>query len=113
MTGDLLRSNDNSRRRRRQNELRTPREIINSMNGTLPAPYNPMDPQDIYTAAVWNKAEDVPLMFLVGNGSRTVGPDGRVYENAPLAEGTEYGVFNYIRLESDNAVSLILQPRHT
>ena len=107
MTGDLLRINDNSRRRRRQNEP-SPRDIINDRGGELPPPYDPLNPMDIYTAAVFNRAEDVPAMFIVGNGSRTVGPDGTVYENAPLAEGTEYGVFTYIRLESDNAVSLYL-----
>ena len=106
MTGNLLRVNDNSRRRR-QNEP-TPRDIINDRGGELPPPYNRTHPTDIYTAAVFNRAEDVPAMFIVGNGSRTVGPDGTVYENAPLAEGTEYGVFTYIRLESDNAVSLYI-----
>ena len=108
VTGDLLRTNDNSARRRRQNDntLRSPSDIINDMGGVLPEPYNVTNPMDIYTAAVWNRAEDVPEMFIVGNGSMTRGPDGRVYVNAELAEGTEYGVFNYIRLESDNAVSL-------
>lgn len=107
VTGDLLRTTDNSRRRRR-NTLRSPRDIIDNMGDMLPGPYDPTNPMDIYTAAVWNRAEDVPAMFIVGNGSRTVGPNGTVYENAPLAEGTEYGVFTYIRLESDNAVSLTL-----
>ena len=109
VTGNLLRINDNSRRRRRNdNALRSPREIIRDLGDVLPDPYDPMNPMDIYTAGVWNRAEDVPAMFIVGNGSRTTGPDGTVYENTALAEGTEYGVFNYIRLESDNEVSLTL-----
>ena len=78
------------------------------MNNELPPPFPPMPGMTIYTAAVWNNAADVPDEFTVGNGSVTVGPDGTSYTNGGLNEGTTYGVFEYIRLESDVVVSSAL-----
>ena len=77
----------------------TPRDIITGNNGQLPPPYPGRD--GIYTAAVWNNKEDVPLEFIVGEGESTVGPDGTEYVNRRLSEGTSYGVFHYARLQSD------------
>ena len=105
--GDLLRE-DTRRRRRQDDMLRSPRDIITSMNNELPPPFPPMPGMTIYTAAVWNSAADVPDVFIVGSGLITVGPDGMNYTNERLNEGTRYGVFEYIRLESDILVSLIL-----
>ena len=105
--GDTLRK-DARRRRRQENNNRSPSEIIASMGGQLPPPYPGEEGNMIYTAAVWNKADDVPDMFVVGVGSVTTGPDGKNYTNGRLAEGTRYGVFNYIQLESDIPVSLTL-----
>ena len=105
--GDLLR--DDARRRRRQDDmLHSPHDIIASMNNTLPPPFPPMPGMTIYTTAVWNNAADVPDVFIVGNGSVTMGSDGTSYTNARLNEGTTYGVFEYIRLESDILVSAAL-----
>ena len=102
--GDLLRDNA----RRQDDELRSPRDIIVSMNNTLPPPFPPMPGMTIYTTAVWSRAADVPDVFIVGSGSVTMGPDGTNYTNARLNEGTTYGVFVYIRLESDILVSIVL-----
>ena len=102
--GALIR--DDARRRRRQNDdLRSPRDIIADMNNTLPPPYPPLPGMTIYTAALWSSAAAVPDDFIVGNGSVTMGPDGKNYTNARLQEGTRYGVFNFIQLESDIPVS--------
>ena len=102
--GALIR--DNAQRRRRQDDnLRSPRDIIADMNNTLPPPYPPMPGMTIYTAALWSSAAAVPDDFIVGNGSVTMGPDGKNYTNARLQEGTRYGVFNFIQLESDIPVS--------
>jgi len=65
----------------------------------LPPPYPGRD--GIYTAAVWNNIEDVPLTFVVGDGETTVSPDGTEYFNSRLSEGTTYGVFYFTRLQSD------------
>ena len=97
---------DTGRRRRQDDMLRSPRDIIATMNNELPPPFPPMSAMTIYTAAVWNNAADVPHVFVVGNGSVTMGPDGTIYINGRLNEGTTYGVFVYIRLESDILVSL-------
>ena len=105
--GDLLR--DDARRRRRQDDmLHSPHDIIASMNNTLPPPFPPMPGMTIYTTAVWSRVTDVPDVFIVGNESVTMGPDGTSYTNARLNEGTRYGVFIYIRLESDILVSVAL-----
>ena len=77
----------------------TPRNIITENNDQLPPPYPGRD--GVYTAAVWNNIEDVPLTFLVGDGETTVSLDGTEYFNRRLSESTEYGVFHYVRLESD------------
>ena len=104
--GDLLVKDDDAQRRRRQNnDLSSPKDIIASMNNMLPPPYSRMLNSTIYTAAVWNSAAAVPDDFLVGNGSVTMGSDGKNYTNARLREGTRYGVFNFIQLESDIPVS--------
>ena len=86
----------------------TPREVITNRNEILPPPYPPTD--GIYTAAVWTRPEDVPQTFVVGTESRTVGPlpNRTQYINGRLEEGTEYGVFYYIQLQSDVAVSLTI-----
>ena len=85
--------------------LRSPKDIIASMNNTLPPPYSPMLDTTIYTAAVWNSAASVPDDFIVGDGSVTMRFNGRFYPNERLREGTRYGVFNFIQLESDIPVS--------
>ena len=103
VTGDELRRAPRARRNT-DNPLRSPSDIINDNNGEFPGPYDADNPMDLYTTAVWTNPDDVPLMFVVGNGSITTGPDGTVYVNAELDEGTEYGVFDYIRLESDDGV---------
>ena len=104
VTGDLLMAT--RARRNTDDSLRSPRDIIRDNGDRLPDPYNPNDPMDLYTAAVWTNPADVPDIFVVGSDTTTRGPDGREYFNAELAEGTEYGVFDYIRLESDDEVSL-------
>ena len=82
------------------NELsNTPRDIISSNNDQLPPPYPGRD--DVYTAAVWNSIENVPLTFVVGDGEVTVSSDGTEYVNRRLSESTQYGVFHYARLQSD------------
>ena len=96
---------DTGRRRRQDDMLRSPRDIIATMNNELPPPFPPMPGMTIYTAAVWINAADVPHVFVVGNGSVTMGPDETIYINGRLNEGTRYGVFDYIRLESDILVS--------
>ena len=103
--GELLVKDDNARRKRRQDDLNSPRDIIANMGNTLPPPYSDMLDSTIYTAAVWNSAAAVPDDFIVGNGSVTMGSDGMNYTNARLREGTRYGVFNFIQLESDVPVS--------
>ena len=77
----------------------TPRDIITGNNDQLPPPYPGRD--GVYTAAVWNNIEDVPLTFVVGEGESTVGPDRTEYVNRRLSESTSYGVFHYARLLSD------------
>ena len=77
----------------------TPRNIITENNNRLPPPYPGRD--GVYTAAVWNNTEDVQLIFVVGGGETTVSPDGTEYFNRRLSESTEYGVFHYVRLQSD------------
>ena len=68
----------------------TPERIIARINGQLPPPYPGRD--GVYTTAVWNSTEDVPLIFVVGDGEVTVSPDGtehistKYYQNAPLME---------------------------
>ena len=81
------------------NNATTPLDIIASNNGQLPAPYPGRD--GVYTAAVWHNAEDVPLTFVAGDGEITVSFDGMEYYNKRLSECTTYGVFYYIRLQSD------------
>ncbi|XP_065903936.1 phosphatidylinositol phosphatase PTPRQ-like [Dysidea avara] len=76
-----------------------PMDIITSSNGQLPPPYPGRD--GVYTAAVWHDIEDVPLTFVAGDGEITVSPDGTEYYNRRLPECTTYGVFYYIRLQSD------------
>ena len=76
-----------------------PLDIITRNNDQLPAPYPGRD--GVYTAAVWHNIEDVPLTFLVGDGEITMSSDGTEYYNRRLSECTTYGVFHYIRLQSD------------
>ena len=75
-----------------------PKDIINSRNGNLPPPYARM--ADVYTAAVWSRS-NVQTNFTLGDGSTTIGPDGTTYVNQRLMSGRLYGVFYYIRLNSD------------
>ena len=96
---------DTVRRRCQDDMLRSPRDIIASMNNELPPPFPPMPDMTIYTAALWSSSAAVPDDFIVGNGSVTMGPDGTNYTNGRLNEGTRYGMFDYIRLESDILVS--------
>ena len=79
-----------------------PNDIINANNGSLPPPYPGKD--GVYTAAVFAKVEDVPTSFVVGDSSITTAPDGTEYVNNVLSENTMYGVFYYIRLQSDSGV---------
>ena len=78
----------------------TPERIIARINGQLPPPYPGRD--GVYTTAVWNNTEDVPLIFVVGDGEVTVSPDGTEYINKRLSECTTYGVFYYITLQLNN-----------
>ena len=77
-----------------------PDDIIDANNGNLPPPYPGQD--GIYTAAVYTREEDVPTLFVVGNNIITTANDGRQYVNRRLSENTQYGVFYYIRLQSDS-----------
>ena len=104
VTGDELRAP--RARRNTDDQQRSPREIIRENGDRLPGPYNSANNTELYSAAVWTNPADVPDIFVVGSETTTRGPDGTLYVNAELAEGTEYGVFNYIRLESDDGVSL-------
>ena len=76
-----------------------PIQIINNYNGQLPPPYPGIN--GVYTAAVWHDIEDVPLTFVVGDGQITTSPDGTEYNNKRLFQCTRYGIFHYIRLQSD------------
>ena len=80
----------------------SPEDIINSNGGGLPPPYPGQN--NVYTAAVYTRSEDVPTIFVLGDDKRITGPNGRVYINKRLNENTMYGVFKYIRLESDTGV---------
>ena len=77
-----------------------PKDIIGE-NGNLPGPYDRMNNKDIYTAAVWTDPQNIPTSFTLGVGNITIGPDGTPYENVRLMSGRLYGVFYYIRLDSD------------
>lgn len=81
-----------------------PVDIINANNGRLPPPYPGQD--GVYTAAVFTRAEDVPTMFVVGDNTVTRAPDGAVYTNRELSEDTTYGIFDYIRLQSDSGAAV-------
>ena len=81
---------------------RSPDDIINATGGNLPPPYPGQG--GIYTTAVYTRPEDVPTIFEVGNNMITRGPNGREYINRRLNENSMYGVFNYIRLQSDSGV---------
>ena len=85
-----------------------PRDIIRSQNDKLPGPYPPTNYGTfmLYTAAVWTDPDKVPAMFLVGNGAKTTF-NGMEYENVGLREGTQYGVFYYIRLQPDSGVAVV------
>ena len=90
----------------------TPVEIIAVNNGSLPPPYPGQD--GVYTAAVYTRPEDVPTIFVVGDDMITRGPNGREYVNRGLSENTVYGIFYYIRLQSDGApvsktISIVLK----
>ena len=76
-----------------------PNDIITANNDNLPPPYPGQD--GIYTAAVYTRAEDVPTVFVVGDNMITRA-NGREYVNRELSASTMYGVFYYIRLESDS-----------
>jgi len=81
-----------------------PKNIItNDFNGQLPPPYERM--ADVYTAAVWDES-NVNTNFTLGDGSETTGPDGTTYENVRLMSGRLYGVFYYIRLDSDTGLGV-------
>jgi len=76
-----------------------PKNIIDRcFGGNLPPAYARM--ADIYTAAVWNEST-IQTNFTLGDGSMTTGPNGIIYENVRLMSGRLYGVFYYIRLDSD------------
>ena len=81
---------------------RGPDDIISSNNGRLPPPYPGQN--GVYTAAVYTRAEDVPTVFIAGDNTVTTAPNGREYVNRELSEDTTYGVFYYIRLQSDNGI---------
>ena len=81
-----------------------PVDIINVNDGSLPLPYPGQG--GLYTAAVYTRPEDIPTIFVVGNDMITRGPGGREYVNRRLNENNMYGVFNYIRLQSDNGVAV-------
>ena len=83
---------------------RGPAVIVNANNGRLPPPYP--GENGVYTAAVYTRAEDVPTVFTAGNNMVTTAPNGREYVNRELSEDTTYGVFYYIRLQSDNGVAV-------
>ena len=82
----------------------SPTEIISSIGGSLPPPFPGQG--GIYTAAVYSRPEDVPTIFVLGDNTRTRGPDGREYINRRLNENMMYGVFEYIRLQSDTAAAV-------
>ena len=82
----------------------SPTQIINSIGGNLPPPYPGQG--GIYTAAVYTRSEDVPTIFVLGDNTITRGPDGTAYTNRRLNENTVYGVFEYIRLQSDTGVAV-------
>ena len=82
----------------------SPVDIINANNGRLPPPYPGQN--GVYTAAVYTRAEDVPTVFTAGDNTITTAPDGTEYVNRGLLEDTAYGVFSYIRLQSDNGVAV-------
>ena len=87
------------------NELdNSPVSIITANDGNLPPPFPGRN--NAYTAAVYTRPEDVPTAFVLGDDTTTTGPDGRVYSNRRLNSDTMYGVFNYIRLESDSGVAV-------
>ena len=77
----------------------TPRDIITGNNNQLPPPYPDRD--GVYTAAAWQNIDDVPLTFVAGDGETTTLLDGTRYVNRQLSEDTLYGVFYYVRLQSD------------
>ena len=104
MTGALLRMP--LARHNTDDSLRSPRDIIRDIGNVLPAPYDPVNPKDLYTAAIWTNSDDIPDVFVVGSGSTTRGPNDTEYDNVELSKGTEYGVFNYIKLKSDDGVSV-------
>ena len=81
-----------------------PNDIINTNNGSLPPPYPGKD--GVYTAAVFTRLEDVPILFVVGDNTITTAPDGTEYVNSRLSQNTMYGVFYYIRLQSDSGVAV-------
>lgn len=86
-------------------ELRnSPVDVINANNRDLPPPYPGQG--GVYTAAVFTRAEDVPDVFVVGDATITIAPDGTEYANRRLSEDTMYGAFYYIRLQSDNGVAV-------
>jgi len=82
------------------------KEIITRNSNQLPLPYPGTD--GVYTAAVWNNIEDVPLTFVVGEGETTRAPDGTEYFNRRLSESTQYGVFYYVRLQSNSGNVVII-----
>ena len=87
------------------NELNNnPVDIINDNGGNLPPPYPGQN--NTYTATIYTRPEDIPTVFVLGDDMRTTGPNGTVYINRRLNENTMYGVFVYIRLESDNGVAV-------
>ena len=77
-----------------------PKDIIGESSDP-PPPYNRMTNREVYTAAVWTRPQDVQTNFTLGDGSTTMGPDGMLYVNQRLLSGRLYGVFYYIRLDSD------------
>ena len=86
-------------------ELRnSPVDIISANNGILPPPYP--GEGGVYTAAVYTRAEDIPDVFVVGDSTTTVAPDGTEHVNRRLSEDTMYGAFYYIRLQSDNGIAV-------
>ena len=82
----------------------SPVDIISANNGRLPPPYPGQN--GVYTAAVYTRPEDVPTVFVAGDNTITTAPNGQEYVNRELSEDTTYGVFYYIRLQSDNGVAV-------
>ena len=104
--GDLLRVGTQCRHHQ-DDMLHNPCDIIFNINNTLPPPFPPMlDTTQLQCRIVLLLY--LMIDFMVHSRLVTMGSNGRNYINARLREGMRYGVFNFIQLESDVAVSWAL-----